>query len=100
MRQHIYRRQQSRALRPAQRVVDYCEYDLARLSLLFGGILPLSLPIQIQLVPGLGGAANNGSNTIWCYCDTSTDPLGLPSLVVAEEAEIFMVTQGKGWIPG
>ena len=84
----------------AQGVVDYCEYDLARLSLLFGGILPASLPIQIQLVPGSGGAANNGSNTIWCYCDTSTDPLGLPSLVVAEEAEIFMVTQGKGWIPG
>lgn len=84
----------------AQGVVDYCEYDLARLSLLFGGILPASLPIQIQLVPGSGGADNNGSNTIWCYCDTSTDPLGLPSLVVAEEAEIFMVTQGKGWIPG
>ena len=84
----------------AQGVVDYCEYDLVRLSLLFGGILPASLPIQIQLVPGSGGAANNGSNTIWCYCDTSTDPLGLPSLVVAEEAEIFMVTEGKGWIPG
>ena len=72
-------------------MVDYGEYDLARLSLLFGGILPLSLPIQIQLVPGSGGAANNGSNTIWCYCDTSTDPLGLPSLVVAEEAEIFLI---------
>ena len=36
----------------AEAVLDYCEYDLLRLSLLFGNILPpaSSLPIQINLV--------------------------------------------------
>src|SRR5580698_3303990 len=29
----------------AQNVLDYCEYDLARLSMLFGNILPTSFPI-------------------------------------------------------
>jgi hypothetical protein len=86
----------------AQGVLDYCEYDLTRLSILFGNILPpaANLPIQINLVPGSGGADNNGTNTINCFCDTNTEPIGLPALVVAEEAEIFMVLQNKGWIAG
>lgn len=88
----------------AQGVIDYCEYDLARLSLLFGGILPpaSSLPIQINLVPatsGSGGARNNLVNIITCYCNLTTQPVALPGTVVAEEAEIFMTLQGKGWIP-
>lgn len=85
----------------AQSVLDYCEYDLTRLSMLFGGILPppASLPIQINLVPGGGGASNNLVNIINCFCNTGTDPQGLPALVVAEEAEIFMSLQSKGWIP-
>ena len=84
----------------AQAVLDYCEYDLARLSLLFGGILPpaSNLPIQINLVPGSGGASNNLVNIINCFCSVSTYVPGLPALVVAEEAEIFMNLQGKGWI--
>jgi hypothetical protein len=84
----------------ARGVLDYCEYDLVRLSMLFGGILPpaSSLPIQINLVPGPGGASNNLVNSITCYCNMNTDPLGLPALVVAEEAEIFMSLQAKGWI--
>ncbi|HKD65232.1 MAG TPA: hypothetical protein VKB84_00215 [Candidatus Binataceae bacterium] len=83
----------------ARGVLDYCEYDLVRLSMLFGGILPpaSSLPIQINLVPGPGGASNNLVNSITCYCNMNTDPLGLPALVVAEEAEIFMSLQAKGW---
>ena len=86
----------------AQGVLDYCEYDLTRLSLLFGGILPpaASLPIRINLIPGLGGASNNGSNLIDCKCNLNTTPEGLPALVVAEEAEIFMVLQNRGWIAG
>lgn len=85
----------------AQGVLDFCEYDLVRLSMLFGNILPPSgsLPIQINLVPGAGGANNNLVNSINCFCDVNTDPLGLPGLVAAEEAEIFMSLQGKGWIP-
>lgn len=86
----------------AQAVLDYCEYDLARLSLLFGGILPpaASLPIQINLLPGSGGASNNLVNIINCFCNTGTVPAGLPALVAAEEAEIFMTLQAKGWIAG
>src|SRR5271169_5620377 len=84
----------------AQGVLDYCEYDLVRLSMLFGNILPppASLPIQINLVPGAGGASNNSVNVINCFCDLNTQPVGLPALVVAEEAEIFMTLQAKGWI--
>jgi hypothetical protein len=86
----------------AQGVIDNCEYDLVRLSMLFGGLLPpaSSLPFQVNLVPGSGGANNNGVNTINCFCNLGTDPLGLPALVVAEEIEIFMNIQGKGWIAG
>lgn len=84
----------------AQGVLDYCEYDLVRLSMLFGNIqLPVSsLPIQINLVPGGGGASNNLVNIINCYCSTSTEPIALPGLVVAEAAEIFMNLQAKGWV--
>jgi len=84
----------------AQAVIDACEYDLTRLSLLFGGILPpaSSLPIQVNLVPGTGGANNNLVNVINCNCNVNTEAAGLPGLVVAEEAEIFMNLQGKGWI--
>ncbi len=86
----------------AQGVLDYCEYDLTRLSMLFGNILPApaSLPININLVPGAGGANNNLLNNINCFCNTGTQAVGLPALVVAEEAEIFMNLQGKGWIAG
>ena len=86
----------------AQGVLDYCEYDLTRLSMLFGNILPppANLPIQINLVPGVGGASNNLVNIINCFCNLNTETLGLPALVVAEEAEIFMNLQNRGWIAG
>ncbi len=84
----------------AQSALDYCEYDLVRLSMLFGNIMPpaASFPIQINMVPGAGGANNNLVNIINCNCNNNTDPAGIPSLVVAEEAEIFMNLQNKGWI--
>jgi len=84
----------------AQSVLDTCEYDLTRLSQLFGNILPLpaSFPIQINLVPGGGGANNNLLNLINCNCNLGTQPQALPALVVAEEGEIFMALQAKGWI--
>ena len=86
----------------AQTVLDYCEYDLVRLSMLFGITLsaPANLPITINLVPGPGGGYNDGVNTITLYCNVATDPQSPPGLVVAEEAEIFMNAQGKGWIAG
>src|ERR1700680_178264 len=86
----------------SQAVIDYCEYDLARLSVLFGGILPpaSSFPIQINLIPGGGGGGNNGVNLINCNCNVGTALLSMPTIVVAELAEIFMNFQGKGWIAG
>src|SRR5215469_12242803 len=83
----------------AQAVLDYCEYDLVRLSMLFGINLPSRiLPIQITLNPGTDGANNDGVNQIDCACNLYTDPPGLVGLVVIELAEIFMVSQNKGWI--
>ena len=45
-----------------------------RLSMLFGGILPLpaNLPIRINLVPGAGGGNNNGANTININCNLNS----------------------------
>src|SRR5579872_2262396 len=68
----------------AQGVIDMCEYDLVRLQALFGLSLPAShFPIAINLVPGPGGANNNGNNTINVFCNINSDPLGTPSIVVA-----------------
>ncbi len=86
----------------SQAIMDMCEYDLTRLSMLFGGILPppANLPIKVQLIVGSGGASNNEVNNIWCNCNSSTYLPGLPSLVVAELAEILMNVQTRGWVPG
>jgi hypothetical protein len=82
----------------AQGVLDYCEYDLVRLSMLFGIMLSSPhLPITVNLVPGDGGASNDTVRTITCYCNANTLPLS--ALVVAEEVEIFMTVQAKGWNP-
>jgi hypothetical protein len=84
----------------AQSVIDYCEYDLVRLGMLFGNI-PLPLPITVNLIPGGGGAFNvPATKTITCFCSASTVAATVPATVVAEEAEMFMVAQGKGWNPG
>jgi hypothetical protein len=82
-----------------QSILDHCEFDKLRLQVLFGSI-PINTPpgtIHVQLVPGPGGADEQGSY-ITLYCDATTDPSTLPALMVAEEAEIFMQYQQKGWI--
>ena len=79
-----------------QSVLDYCEYDRQRLSLLFGNILPGA--VTINLIPGGGGGSNNLVDTIWCNVGPSTTALYLPDVVVAELGEIFMNLQGRGWI--
>jgi len=81
----------------AQNVLDYCEYDLARLSMLFG-IMLTTFPIAINLVTS--GNNNNGLNNIDSSCNVNTLPGMPPTTVVAELAEIFMVSQNKGWISG
>lgn len=84
----------------ADAVLANCELDFATLSSLFGGITPAaaSLPFQINLVPGPGGASHPGclSTVITCFASNS-DTVGIPSIVVAEEAEVFMATQALGF---
>ena len=52
-------------------------------------------PSRSSLSPAQRGRLTNSSNTIWRYCDTSTDPLRLPSLVVAEETESSWSPRGR-----
>ena len=85
----------------AQSILNTCEADLASLSALFGGIMPppASLPFQINLVPGAGGAghASCAATAITCFISAGSNVVGLPALVVAEVAEVFMAAQAKGW---
>ena len=49
----------------AQSVVDYCEYDYARLSALLGIALPAqNLPISVTLVASTGGAQRSTTEPI------------------------------------
>ena len=86
----------------SQAVLDYCEYDLIRISKLFGGIsLPAAtLPVQVNLVPGTGGAGHPScaSANITCNIETTSSPTSLPALVDAELVEVFEAVQGNGWI--
>lgn len=92
--------------RLAQSVVDYCEYDYARLSALFGITLPVqNLPISVTIDVATpahpGGGWNDGINTLNVYvypAETPSEPGLAEPIVAAELAEIFMVAQGKGWI--
>jgi hypothetical protein len=85
----------------ADAVLARCEPDLAAVSALFGGIMPAaaSLPFRIDLVPGGGGASHPGclATEITCFISAGSDTLGVPGLVVAEVAEVFMATQAKGF---
>lgn len=85
----------------ADAVLANCEQDLTGLSALFGGIMPaaVSLPFQIQLVPGGGGAGHPGclATAITCYISAGSTAQGIPGLVAAEVAEVFMATQALGF---
>jgi hypothetical protein len=95
----------------AQSVLDYCEYDYARLASLFGVTLkPQNLPIAVTIQAGSGTASNDGVSAIaggFPPAITSTvaaatgylEPALVEPNVVAELAEIFMAAQGKGWNP-
>jgi Chitobiase/beta-hexosaminidase C-terminal domain len=85
----------------ADAVLGQCEQDLASMSALFGGIMPApaSLPFQITLVPGGGGASHPGclATAITCFVSANSDTLGVPATVDAEVAEVLMATQAKGF---
>lgn len=86
----------------ADAVLASCEHDFQVMSALFGRLVPTSLPININLVPGMGGAGWTSVTDVKCYVSMNTDAAGLPSLVAAEVAEILMYYQhpdlsGWGW---
>jgi hypothetical protein len=91
---------QASGLALAQAVLASCENDLNTFSNLFGGIMPAaaSLPFQINLVPGPGGASHPGclSTVISCFISPNSDTVGVPLTMDAEVAEVFMATQAQG----
>lgn len=90
----------------ADAVLAGCENDLSRLSTLFGGIMPASLPIVVNLMPAdpsatppLAGAHWSGG-TITCYVYAGdTDGLRYLILTDAEVAEMLMAAQNLGFVP-
>jgi hypothetical protein len=84
----------------ANAILAQCEQDLSALSALYGGIMPpaASLPFQVSLVPGGGGASHPGcsATAITCYIDAGSLVQGIPLLVDAEVVEVFEAAQGRG----
>jgi hypothetical protein len=91
---------QASGLAFAQAVLATCENDFAIFSNLFGGIMPAaaSLPFEVSLVPGPGGASHPGclSTAITCFISHNSDTVGVPLTLDAEVAEVFMATQAQG----
>ena len=89
----------------AQALVDSCEYDLTRMSKMFGGLmLPANFfPITIAAVTTRSGGWNQGQIPGWrieCGVTSTSDPGTVIAIHIAELAEVFMVAQNKGWNPG
>jgi hypothetical protein len=84
----------------AQAILSRCEQDLSALSTLYGGIMPnaSSLPFQVNLEPGGGGASHPGcgATAITCFIGSGTILQNLPGLVDAEVVEVFEATQANG----
>lgn len=82
-------------------VLATVETDYAALSLWFGGLPLPTLPINVILAPGIGGAYHYGCAAVDLYCDADHGPnpdVDLSRmLVVAEEVEVFEAAQGRGW---
>ena len=83
----------------AAAVLATCEADYDSLQNWFGGITPGGLPFTVNIVPGNGGAshASCSATTLTCDAFSGTDSDLVRMLVVAEEDEVFMANQGKGW---
>jgi hypothetical protein len=85
----------------ANGVLASCEGEYNTLVSLFGGLTPPTLPMNIIIEPGIGGAFHFGCNGVDLYCDGDT--AASPNidhtrmLVVAEEVEVFEAASGKGW---
>jgi len=83
----------------ADAVASTCERDYASLQQWFHGITPASLPFNIRIQGGSGGASHAGCAATELFCDSfggNNGPL-VSMLVVAEADEVFMANQGAGW---
>ncbi len=82
-------------------VLAMVETDYAALSQWFGGLPLPTLPLNVILVPGIGGAYHYGCAAVDLYCDADNGPnpdVDLSRmLVVAEGVEVFEAAQGRGW---
>ena len=84
----------------ADGVLASCEWEFSMLQSYFDGIVPPSMPFNIIIVSGLGGAFHYGCSAVDLYCDGDTsNPPNIDHtrmLVVAEEVEVFQAAQGRG----
>ena len=88
----------------ADAVLASCEWEYSMLQGYFDGLTPPTLPFNIIVVSGLGGAFHYGCGAVDLYCDGDTsatpDVNHTRMLVVAEEVEVFSAAQGRGWACG
>ncbi len=77
------------------------EKDFQALDAMFGSPAMPTLPMNVIVAPGIGGAYHYGCDAVDLYCDGDTganpDVDHTRMLVVAEEVEVFEAVQGKGW---
>ena len=85
----------------AEGVLSTCERDYNAQVTFFSGIEIPTLPVNILIGPGIGGAYHYGCAAVDLYCDgdssASPDIDLTRMLAVAEEVEVFEATQNKGW---
>ncbi len=83
----------------AKYLLQYCESDFQVLQNEFGGITPASLPFQVQLTPGNGGASHATclATTISIGANSGSGLDFMRQLLIAEEDEVFMASFGHGW---
>src|SRR5215467_3306858 len=88
------------AVRLAEAIKETCEDDYERLRHHFGGLTPDDLPFRIYITPGFKSAHHSSCADTGLYCEAfngSTGPL-MRYLVVAEADEVFIDSQGRGWL--
>jgi len=85
----------------AQGVLTTCERDYNAQVAFFSGLAIPTLPVNILIGSGIGGAYHYGCAAVDLYCDgdSSVKPdVDLTRmLAVAEEVEVFEAAQNKGW---
>ncbi len=86
----------------AAAVADGCEDDYGRLRHYFGGLPPDDLPFRVYITPGHEGASHSTCGDTGLYIDAfdANDGVLMRYLVVSEADEVFMDSQGRGWLCG